>query len=32
VWNLGAGALITGLGSVFGRRMFRWWPTRSWIE
>jgi hypothetical protein len=31
VWNLGAAALITGLGSVFGRRMFRWWPTRSWI-
>jgi hypothetical protein len=26
IWNLGTAALITGLGSVFGRRMFRWWP------
>jgi hypothetical protein len=29
IWNLGAAALITGLGGVFGRRMFRWWP-RAW--
>jgi hypothetical protein len=29
IWNLGTAALITGLGSVFGRRMFRWWP-RAW--
>jgi hypothetical protein len=26
IWNLGTAALITGLGSVFGRRMFMWWP------
>jgi hypothetical protein len=29
IWNLGTAALITGLGGVFGRRMFRWWP-RAW--
>jgi hypothetical protein len=29
IWNLGTAALITGLGSVFGWRMFRWWP-RAW--
>jgi hypothetical protein len=29
IWNLGTAALITGLGSLFGRRMFRWWP-RAW--
>jgi hypothetical protein len=29
IWNLGTAALITGLGSVFGRLMFRWWP-RAW--
>jgi hypothetical protein len=26
VWNLGVAALITALGSMFGARMFRWWP------
>jgi hypothetical protein len=26
VWNLGVAALITALGSMFGVRMFRWWP------
>jgi hypothetical protein len=29
IWNLGTAALITGLGSVFGWRMFHWWP-RAW--
>jgi hypothetical protein len=29
IWNLGTAALITALGSVFGRRMFMWWP-RTW--
>jgi hypothetical protein len=29
VWNLGTAALITGLGSMFGPRMFTWWP-RAW--
>jgi hypothetical protein len=28
IWNLGTAALITGLGSVFGRRMFGWRPAR----
>jgi hypothetical protein len=29
IWNLGTAALITALGSLFGRRMFMWWP-RAW--
>jgi hypothetical protein len=28
VWNLGTAALITGIGSVFGRRTFGWIATR----
>jgi hypothetical protein len=28
VWNLGTTALITGLGTVFGRGMFRWMTSR----
>jgi hypothetical protein len=27
IWNLGTAALIIGLGSVFGHRMFKWWPS-----
>jgi hypothetical protein len=29
IWNLGTAALITALGSLFGRRVFMWWP-RAW--
>jgi hypothetical protein len=28
VWNLGTAALITGVGSLFGRRMFGWMASR----
>jgi hypothetical protein len=28
-WNLGAAALITALGGVFGQRMFLWWSGGS---
>jgi hypothetical protein len=28
VWNLGTAALITALGALFGRRMFRWLASR----
>ena len=28
VWNLGTAALITGLGTLFGRRVFRWMAPR----
>jgi hypothetical protein len=28
VWNLGTTALITGLGTLFGRGMFRWMTSR----
>jgi hypothetical protein len=27
IWNLGTAALIIGLGSVFGHRMFKWWQS-----
>jgi hypothetical protein len=27
-WNLGTVALITGLGSLFGRHVFRWMASR----
>jgi hypothetical protein len=30
VWNLGTAALITVLGALFGRRMFRW--LASWVS
>jgi hypothetical protein len=28
VWNLGTAVLITGLGSIFGRGVFRWMASR----
>jgi hypothetical protein len=30
VRDLGVAALIAALGSMFGARMFRWWPRGSW--